>query len=129
MVPNFIWFAVPAGYDILRCDSVTPVIDMIASFIQVLMLAALCIIKNEAYQAGMNKKWIISIIVTVFVYYVSWCLYYFQITSAVVILILCIVPCITFIVYSLGKRNGVALILALLFMICHMIYALENFIC
>lgn len=31
MIPNFIWFIVPAPNDILRNDSLTPHIDMIAS--------------------------------------------------------------------------------------------------
>ena len=31
MLPNFIWFAVPAPNDILRTESVTPVVDVIAS--------------------------------------------------------------------------------------------------
>ncbi len=29
MLPNFIWFAVPAPDDILRVDSATPVVDAI----------------------------------------------------------------------------------------------------
>jgi len=36
MLPNFIWFAVPASNDILRADSVTPVVDAIGSVFQVL---------------------------------------------------------------------------------------------
>ena len=35
MLPNFIWFAVPAPNDILRADSVTPVVDAIGSVFQV----------------------------------------------------------------------------------------------
>lgn len=36
MLPNFIWFAVPAPNDILRTDSVTPVVDAVGSVFQVL---------------------------------------------------------------------------------------------
>ena len=38
MIPNFIWFAVPAPNDVLRTESVTEVIDTIASVCQVLMV-------------------------------------------------------------------------------------------
>ena len=30
MIPNFIWFAVPTSNDILRNESITPIIDMLA---------------------------------------------------------------------------------------------------
>ena len=35
MIPNFIWFAVPAPNDVLRVDLVTEEIDAIAYFCQV----------------------------------------------------------------------------------------------
>ena len=41
MIPNFIWFAVPAPNDILRTESVTVAIDTIGSICQVLMIFAL----------------------------------------------------------------------------------------
>lgn len=44
MLPNFIWFAVPAPNDILRADSVTPVVDAIDSVFQVLTVACLCFV-------------------------------------------------------------------------------------
>lgn len=31
MLPNFLWFAIPAPNDVLRAESATPVIDAIAS--------------------------------------------------------------------------------------------------
>lgn len=34
MIPNFIWFAVPAPNDILRADSITGTIDTAASVCQ-----------------------------------------------------------------------------------------------
>ena len=43
MMPNFIWFAVPAPNDILRGESITKTVDEIASICQVLMVMSLCI--------------------------------------------------------------------------------------
>ncbi|MGN1276805.1 MAG: hypothetical protein ACI4UK_07440, partial [Floccifex sp.] len=43
MILNFIWFAVPAPNDILRGESITKTIDVIASICQVLMVMSLCI--------------------------------------------------------------------------------------
>lgn len=47
MIPNFIWFAVPAPNDILRTESKTAVIDTIASVCQVLFAVSLCVIVNK----------------------------------------------------------------------------------
>ena len=47
MIPNFIWFAVPAPNDILRTNSITEIPDRIASVCQVLMVIALCVLINE----------------------------------------------------------------------------------
>lgn len=47
MIPNFIWFVVPAPNDILRVNSVTPALDTIASVCQILMVIALCIFINQ----------------------------------------------------------------------------------
>ena len=46
MIPNFVWFVVPAPHDILRVESVTLVVDNIASIAQVVMVVGLCIFRN-----------------------------------------------------------------------------------
>ncbi len=40
MIPNIIWFAIPAPNDILRTESITKIPDTIASISQVVMLVA-----------------------------------------------------------------------------------------
>lgn len=47
MIPNFIWFAVSAPNDILRGESITKTVDVIASICQVLMVMSLCIFINQ----------------------------------------------------------------------------------
>lgn len=47
MIPNLIWFAIPAPNDRLRIASVTETIDTLASMCQMLMIAALCILRNR----------------------------------------------------------------------------------
>ena len=39
MLPNFIWFAIPAPNDILRTDSVTPIVDAIGSFCHIFFIS------------------------------------------------------------------------------------------
>ena len=49
MIPNFIWFAVPAPNDVLRTESVTEVIDTIASVCQVLMVISFVYFCNHQF--------------------------------------------------------------------------------
>ena len=39
MLPNCIWFAVPAPNDILRAESVTPLLDTVGQVLQVVLAA------------------------------------------------------------------------------------------
>ncbi len=49
MIPNFILFAVPAPNDVLRTESVTEVIDTIASVCQVLMVISFVYFCNHQF--------------------------------------------------------------------------------
>ena len=119
MIPNFIWFAVPASNDILRNESITPVIDIIASIFQVITIIALCIIKNKQCQKLMKKTWLKLIIISIIIYFIVWILYYIGIVNAAIILDLCIAPCVAFILLSISRKNIVALVASIIFMICH----------
>lgn len=46
MLPNLVWFAIPAANDVLRDASVTPVLDAIGSVFQAAAIASLCVIRN-----------------------------------------------------------------------------------
>ena len=128
MIPNFIWFAVPTSNDILRNESITPVIDMFASIFQVIMVIALCIIKNKHCQKPMKKIWFKLIIVSIIIYFAGWILYYIGIVNALVIIDLCIAPCVAFMLLSIARKNIFAFILSIMFMICHALYGIINFI-
>lgn len=128
MLPNFIWSAVPAVNDVLRDESITPIIDTIASIFQVIMILALCIIINVKRQKPMDKPLLIGIIAMILLYAIGWIIYYAGITNPIVILDLCIAPCLAFIMFSISRKNIVALICAVVFMICHVLYGIINFI-
>lgn len=127
MCPNFIWFAIPAPNDILRGESVTAVADTMAQIFQVIMIASLCIIINVSAIKPMNKKIKYAIIAFCAFYLLGWILYYAGFTGEVIILDLCLAPCIAFILYAWVRRNIVALVSAEVFMICHLIYGVANF--
>lgn len=128
MIPNFIWFAVPAPNDILRSDSITGTLDTVASLFQVLMIVALCILKNRECNKICVNPFVILISSCCLLYFFSWIAYYNSIVNAIVILGLTIFPCLAFLFFSIDRKNWIALIPASLFTICHLIYAIANFI-
>ena len=128
MIPNFIWFAVPAPNDVLRADSVTPIVDGIGSFCQVTFIAAICILKRKDIGAVYFSKLVITALLLVALYYLGWIFYYQGMVNPVVIMLLTLPPCFSFIVYTIDRKNMMATIPAAIFTICHIIYGVANFI-
>lgn len=128
MIPNFMWFAIPAPNDILRLDSSTATIDAVASVCQVWMVGALCIFTNRESKKISATPCIRIVTACCLLYFVSWMVYYSGIVNAVVILGLTILPCLAFLFFAIDRKNGIAMIPTLIFTICHLIYGVVNFI-
>ena len=128
MLPNFIWFAVPAPNDILRTESVTPVVDMIASVCQVLTVACLCFVIHKERSKLCFSPLVIAAVVCILIYYIGWVLYYSGTVTAMVILMLTIPPCLAFILFAIDRKNFPAVLFATGFAVCHLIFAMMNFI-
>lgn len=128
MLPNFIWFAVPAPNDILRTESVTAVIDTIGSICQVLMIFTLCVFINSERNKLRFTKTIIAVICCCVIYFLSWIFYYWGMTNTVVILGLTIPPCMAFLFFAIDRRNYISIIPISIFTICHFLYGFVNYI-
>ncbi len=128
MIPNIIWFAIPAPNDVLRTQSLTPVIDMIASVCQVLMVFSLCAFINTKRKKLALTPVIGASAACVILYYVCWVLYYTGITAVSVILGMTVLPCLAFLLFAIDRKNAIALVPAAIFSVCHIIFALVNFI-
>lgn len=128
MIPNFIWFAVPAPNDVLRAASRTQALDAVASFCQVLMILALCILQNRACTKISLSPFVIAVIVCCLLYFISWIVYYIGIVNAVIVLGLTLPPCLAFAFWAIERKNQIAMIPISIFTICHLIYAVVNFI-
>lgn len=128
MLPNFLWFAFPAPNDLLRISSVTPITDAIGSFLQISLIASLsCLARKESKPLRFSLG-IIATLICVIAYFVGWVLYYNAIAYAWVILMLTLPPCLAFLFYAIDRKNWIATTLGIGFTVCHLIFALVNFI-
>ena len=128
MLPNFIWFTIPAPNDILRVVSRTPVTDTIATICQVAFIICLCLLIRTDQRPFRINGTIIGIIALIVAYYICWILYYQRATNIAVIIGLTIFPCIAFLLFAIDRRNTIAVIPIILFTMCHLMYAAVNFI-
>jgi len=128
MLSNFIWFAVPAPNDVLRAESVTPVVDIIASVCQVFTVACLCFVTNNERSKLRSSPLVLASVVCVLTYYVGWVLYYLGIANAWVILLLTIPPCLAFILFAADRKNFPAVLFAIGFAVCHLIFGIVNYL-
>ncbi len=128
MLPNFIWFAVPAPNDILRAESVTKVADTIGSVCQVVMVAVLCAIIHKERKKFSITPLIMVVIGCCLLYYLCWIFYYTGMANAGVILGMTVVPCLSFLFFAQDRKNGIALIPIGGFTVCHMIFGVVNFV-
>lgn len=128
MIPNLIWFAVPAPNDILRTESKTEIIDTIASVFQVIMVGSLCVIINKEREKIRLSPLIICAIVCCLIYFSCWVLYYNEIVNAAVIILLEIPPCAAFLFFALDRKNYIAVTPIIIFAACHLTFGIVNFI-
>lgn len=128
MIPNMIWFAIPSPNDILRAESVTKLVDMIASISQVVMLGILCVFVNAECEKYRLTRFVFATIISCVLYFICWILYYAGITNDGIILGMTICPCLAFLFFAIDRKNYIAIVPIVVFMACHLIYGIVNFI-
>ena len=128
MLPNFIWFAFPAPNDILRTQSVTPVVDIIGSVFQVLTVAGLCFIIHKERSKFRFSPLVVATIACLAAYYIGWASYYAGITTPWVILLLTLPPCLAFILFAIDRKNLPAVVSAVGFTVCHCVFGVVNYL-
>lgn len=128
MLPNFIWFALPAPNDILRAKSVTETVDIIGSVCQAIMVAALCLLKRKDCGKFCFSPFAIGVMVCCIAYYAGWIFYYNGFANTAVVLSLTISPCTAFLLFALDRKNYISVVPVCGFTVCHLIYGVVNFI-
>lgn len=128
MLPNIVWFAVPAPEDVLRTESVTPVIDAVASVLQILTVAGICFVVNKARGKLRFSPLVVATMGCIVFYYFGWVLYYAGVVGSGVILLLTLPPCAAFVLFAADRRNLPAVLAATGFSVCHLLFGIINFI-
>lgn len=128
MLPNFVWFAVPAPNDILRNTSVTETVDFIGSILQAVMIAALCLLKKTDCPKPRFSPLVGGVIGCCIAYWAGWIFYYCGIVNAAVVMALTVFPCAAFLLFALDRKNYIAVVPVCGFTVCHLIYGVVNFI-
>lgn len=128
MIPNFIWFVIPAPNDVLRRDSVTEIFDMIASICQVCIIITLCFLVYRKRSKLKITPIMIAVIICCLLYFASWIFYYDGIANMFIILGLTIFPCLAFLFFAIDRKNLVAVVPISIFTVCHLIFGVVNFV-
>lgn len=128
MLPNIVWAFVPAPDDVLRAPSATPVADMIGSIAQIVMIAALVLLRHENRPEKLLPGSCAAVAACFVGYWLGWALYYEGLTAPIVILMLTLLPCAALLLFAADRRNGIALAAGAVFTLCHSIFAFVNFI-
>jgi len=111
MLPNLIWVFVPAPNDVLRGESITQMLDTVASVSQIILVTALCMVVNtKSGKVKIKSKFSILCAVCCAAYFIAWALHYQGLVNASILLSLCLFPCFAFLAYETDRKNIIALL-------------------
>lgn len=118
MIPNLIWFAIPAPNDVMRTAATNPVLDTVSSVSQAAFVAALCFVVRRE-RGRCRKALCLAAVLCVLVYFLGWIFYYAGFAGRPVLLLLSAVPCAAFALYAVERANFIALAPLFIFAVCH----------
>lgn len=127
IIPTIIWSIFPTSNDILRAESITPIVDLLARVFQISLIASLCALRRKDVNKLKLNLLILFTIISTVIYYISWAFYFQGHATNLMILAQTLCPCLSFAFYSVDRKNRIAIILSILFAICHLIFAIFNF--
>ncbi len=128
MLPNLLWMLLPAPDDVLRNPSVTPVVDGLGSFFQMVMVFCLCAIRRTDAMPVRLSPVLLAVVGCVGLYWAAWGCYYAGFTHAAILLAMALLPCAAFLGFLAERRNLIGLAPAVGFTVCHVIFAVANYL-
>ena len=128
MLPNILWFFVPAQNDILRQPTKTEGLDTAVMVLRGLAVGFLIFLRHTMKPAKL--RWQIFGILALALcamYWGAWGLYYLGVVRPWILYSMCWMPGCSIIFYGFGRKNYPAQLFALAFLICHCISVAINF--
>lgn len=128
LLPTLLWWIQPVSVRELGNVSCTPVVDDIGMAFQSVMMAALCLLDNRQAQYRLDCMVRSGVVGMLLLYYTAWVFVYIGVFDALIVLLLSFPPCMAFVLYAWGRRNGLALLSSVAFLCCHVFSCIVNFI-
>lgn len=128
LIPNFLWLIFPIPNDVLREETVTIQLDVVATIVQVFLIGSLCFLIPVDRTTQMNKSINTSIVVLLVFYYLSWIAYFSGFQNLIIIIYLALVPSIALLAFAIARMNFPAIIFASIFLITHTTSSIINYI-
>jgi len=122
ILPNILWAIMPSANNVLVENSVDiPSLDLIMNICRFALIALLVLVVNKSRKEDKKAKHLlVSAIVCLLVYYVSWALFYGGTTNPWLFIIgLALAPSVLFVSLALWLGNKPALIPAVIFTVLH----------
>ena len=128
MVPNLVWFGVPAPNDVMREPSQTPALDIAATVFQVIAVAALVCFVQKGRKIKFDSPFFVSSALFFICYIIAWIFYYCAFINIGVIVSLALCPCFSLLAYEGERRNYFALPPTAIFAVLHTLSSCINFL-
>lgn len=123
--PFLIWIALPKLKPI-EIKSNTPINDIFEIVFNVLLVISITFIINKEAKLKTKKIYLYASLAPKLMYFISWGVAYFGVYHIVNALIICIIPSLDFLIFSLTRKNLPAFIFAAGFTICSTIFTVYN---
>lgn len=127
MIPNVIWQLWPPAMDPLHKETATPIINKVASVMQVLMISTLLFFRRDSVPSSMKHIYTLAAWACLLLYLSLWVLYFCGICTTTSVVAMAMLPCLSFVTDALGRRYWVAVVCSIGFFICHLAFAIVNF--
>lgn len=121
MLPNMLWFAVPAQNDVLKQSAELPWLDSVQMVFQIVMIGCLCMLENvQAKPFRLRNPLILAVLGCCTVYYITWAVYFAGYVNGLILMALCLFPSTAFLLYGLDRRNMPGVVTGAMFALCHL---------
>lgn len=126
-IPSVLWAVLAGADDPLRVESLTTEFDIAGLIAEILMICSLIGLRSTREAEYPLLPVIVATILCAVAYYAGWGMYLMGHQGHLVITALAVSPCLALAGYSIFRRNHIALVLSVIFTMCHLIYAVVNF--